>query len=224
MSSLITLTIASALAEAQNIYVFQVPADYAGGQPAYVNSLGTLALAPPVAPDTEGVPSPFPIDLSEMAGLQSGSGQNPVVGKPSGKGKLITQAMNLSSVPPLNNTRMTQSPLALSAATYNSNIQPNLFCITTEVYSSINIYNAGSAITANETKVLSNFVVAEPNQDIFCQPIDKFYVAVGNVAAGTVIDFNTVAPTAALCDFTKGYTQAVVTLLAGNTWSVSMLA
>jgi hypothetical protein len=47
----------------------------------------------------------------------------------------------------------------------------------------------------------------------------KYYVALGNYTSGQVMNFTQSSVTAALCDFTTGFTQAQVTLNSNGTWS-----
>lgn len=55
-----------------------------------------------------------------------------------------------------------------------------------------------------EDTLLSSFVESKPNTDYDIKPSSKFYVVAGQYKAGTIIDFETVSKTAAVCEATKG--------------------
>ncbi len=86
-------------------------------------------------------------------------------------------------------------------------------------------YNAGSAVqTLTGGIVLSNFVTAQPNSNIDCQPIIKFYVQTGTYTPGTVMNFTSSSATAALCDATPGYSSFSVSYNPDGTWTVTPYA
>jgi hypothetical protein len=100
---------------------------------------------------------------------------------------------------------MSVNPLGLSVATSNSNVQPGAFRVITPTFDpNFKKYNAGSALkTVSGGVILSNFVTAQPNVNLDCQPVLKFYVQVGDYVAGTVMNFTSSSTMAALCDATS---------------------
>ena len=65
-------------------------------------------------------------------------------------------------------------------------------------------------------------IVAPPNQNIDCQPILKYYVAVGAYKPGTVMNFTQSSITSAICDFTGGKTTANVEYTKEGKWVVDL--
>lgn len=68
---------------------------------------------------------------------------------------------------------------------------------------------------------LSSFVTAQPNGYLDCQPILKFYVAVGTYTAGTVMNFTQSSQNAAVCDATSGYTTFQVIYDSAGGWQTT---
>lgn len=85
------------------------------------------------------------------------------------------------------------------------------------------MYNIGSAVQANGSAMLSNFVVATPANITDCQPIRRYYVQTGSYTPGTVMNFAASSVNAALCDFTGGHSTINVTLNQDGTWTVQMI-
>jgi hypothetical protein len=72
--------------------------------------------------------------------------------------------------------------------------------------------------------ILSNFVTAQPNSNLDCQPAIVFYASTGSYAAGAVVNFSDSSANAAKCDFTPGYTTFNVSYNADGSWTVTPLA
>ncbi|MCP1850225.1 MULTISPECIES: hypothetical protein [unclassified Bradyrhizobium] len=86
-------------------------------------------------------------------------------------------------------------------------------------------YNAESALrTLTGGVTFSNFVTAQPNNNLDCQPIRIFYVQTGIYTAGTVMNFTASSATAAVCDATPGYSSFSVVYNANGTWTVEPFA
>jgi hypothetical protein len=124
---------------------------------------------------------------------------------------------------------MTVSPaLGLSPAVPGpASEQSGAFRITTPTFNSLTQqYNAGMAVKNMVTGdiVLSNFVNAEPNKNIDCQPVMIFYVAVGSYEPGSVINFSESSVTSAVCDATTGFTSFDVVYNPDGTWTVVNLS
>lgn len=122
---------------------------------------------------------------------------------------------------------MTVSPsLGLSVPVSTSGPQTGSFRIITPVFNPVlNNYNAGSAVqTLTGGITLSNFVTAQPNSNLDCQPIIIFYVQTGTYTAGTVMNFTSSSATAAVCNATPGYSTFNVQYNADGTWSVTPYA
>jgi hypothetical protein len=125
---------------------------------------------------------------------------------------------------PTNSTAMSFSPLGLSRPTNDPSMASNTFGIVVPVYTppSPNPYCCGLAIVKDNLKViLSNFVQANPNQTIKCTPSPIFYVAMGNLSQGTLIDdYGTLLKGAAKCDFTTGAKTITLTYNCDGTFTV----
>ena len=148
----------------------------------------------------------------------------PQVGQSSGYSS-ASRAIDLATTDGKGNdsTIASVNPLSLSAPANTAGVQPGAFRITTPVFSAPPYYNVGSAVNVNGGIVLSNFVQANPNSNTDCQPILKYYVATGLYTPGSVMNFTQSSATAALCDFTGGYTVANVTLNQDGSWKVSYI-
>jgi hypothetical protein len=127
-------------------------------------------------------------------------------------------------IPIRNSTKMIISPaLGLTDPVSTAGVQKGAFRITTAQFDPVlTPYNAGLASKSPiGTVTLSNFVVAQPNQNIDCQPILNFYVQTGGYSSGTVIDFTQSSTNAALCDATQGTYAFNVVYNSNGTWSVT---
>ncbi len=219
MSTLLTINVINEEDTAQNMFFFQEPAVYAGGPTVYSNSLYSANLGP----TSGGSTLTFQANLQYYAGIQEAH-STPEVGQASGYTS-ASQAIDLAlaSGGATNDfTEATLNPLALSAPTAGEGIQDGAFRIAVPSFSPPALYNVGSAVQVNGLTTLSNFVQASPNTFTDCQPILKYYVQTGSYTAGTVMNFTQSSQTAALCDFTGGYTTAQVKLKSNGTWDVSM--
>ena len=210
----------------QNFFYFQQPAIYAGGQQIYSNSLYSQALLPYAS---SGAVLSFTVTSQNYAGVQQQI-TPPIVGQPSGQLAAI-QAIGLTpaqgGAPTNNTTTMIVSPsLGLSVPVSTMGPPPGAFRIITPVFNPVlQNYNAGSALqTLTGGIVLSNFITAQPNTNIDCQPMLKFYVQTGSYTPGTVMNFTSSSLTAALCDATPGYTSFSVTYNPDGTWAVTPYA
>lgn len=204
----------------QDFFFFQTPAIYAGGQEVYSNSIYEQSLLPY---STSGSVLTFQMTQQYYAGAQT-QVKAPAVGSVSGY-TTASQAINLASSgsTAANTTNMSIGPLGLSAPAYTSGVESGAYRIVTPTFNpTVDIINVGSAILNTQTNlmVLSNFIVAQPNQNVDCQPILEFYVQTGSYQAGTVIDFTSSSVGAAGCDTTPGYTVFNVTYNIDGTWSV----
>jgi len=205
----------------QNIFFFQQPAAYTGGQAVYSNSLYSSMLAPNAS---SGAVLTFLLMQNYYAAVQQ-QFQPPALGQPSGYSSAI-QPISLTpqTGSATNSTNMTVQPsLALSIPTANTAVQPGAFRIVTSTYNpTLSNYNGGSGVkTATGGVVLSSFVTLQPNQNLDCQPILKFYVQTGSYAAGTVMNFSSSSVGAALCDATTGFTTFNVTYNVDGTWTIT---
>jgi len=226
MATMITINVRNNSPVLQNFFFFQQPAIYTGGAQVYSNSLYSQALLPYA---TSGAVLTFSMVLQNYAGVQQQI-MPPQVGQPSGQLAAI-QPIGLTPAPggaPTNNaTTMTVSPsLGLSVPVTTSGPQQGSFRIITPVFNPVLAnYNAGSAVqTLMGGIILSNFVTAQPNTNLDCQPIIKFYVQTGTYTAGTVMNFTASSATAALCDATPGYSSFNVSYNPDGTWTVTPFA
>lgn len=220
MSTLLTINVTNNAADSNNFFFFQKPAIYVGGQQIYSNSLYQRLLEPF---NEGGTILTFQSNVQYYAAVQEASSAAPPVGSASGYE---------SSIRPINLTASTSTdpncttmllPLGLTPPTYDSSVQAGAFRIKMAEYTSPpTFYNAGSAVMVNGGVVLSNFINAQPLNNIDCQPILTFYVSTGTYTQGTVMNFTQAAQKAALCDFTPGYQTANVTYNSNGTWTVNM--
>lgn len=222
MSTLIQINVTNNSSGLQNFFFFQQPAVYVGGSEVYSNSL----LSTSILPSAQGGSSyTFLLNLQYYAGVQQ-QVNPPQIGQPSGYSSAI-QPIGLTpasgGTPTNNATNMIVSPaLGLTPPTSVAGVQPGAFRIITPTFNPIlTPYNAGSAVKLpNGSVVLSNFVSANPNTNLDCQPVLKFYVQTGQYTSGTVMNFTTSSVNAALCDATSGYTTFNVTYNVDGTWTV----
>jgi hypothetical protein len=219
MSTFLTINVTNNEAT-QGFYFFQQPAIYTGGEQVYSNSLYSQTLANYSA---SGSQLTFQVNLQYYAGIQEAN-TKPQVGQSSGYSS-ASRAIDLATKDHTGNdsTIASLNPLSLSAPANNPGVQEGAFRITTPVFSAPPYYNVGSAVNVNGGIVLSNFVQANPNSNTDCQPILQYYVATGQYTPGSVMNFTQTSATAALCDFTGGYTVANVTRNKDGSWSVSYI-
>jgi hypothetical protein len=165
----------------------------------------------------------FNVLLQYYAGVQQQTNP-PQVGQPSGYTS-ATQPIDVTPAaggnPTKNTTIMTATPLGLSTPFNSPDPQTGSFRIQVPTYNPVlGNYNAGSAVRqVNGGVVLSNFVTAQPTTNLDCQPIIKFYVQTGTYTPGTVMNFTSSSATAAVCDFTPGYTVYSVSYNLDGTWT-----
>lgn len=222
MSTLIQINVTNNSPQLQNFFFFQQPAAYTGGSQVYSNSL----LSTPLLPFSQsGSVYTFLLKLQYYAAVQQQVAP-PVVGQPSGYTSAI-QAIGLTPAPggtPTSNcTTMSTSPLGLTPPQTVSGVQPGAFRIVSPVYDPTKQqYNGGAgAQLGTGAVVLSSFVTVQPNSNLDCQPVLKFYVATGNYQSGTVMNFTSSSAGAALCDATNGYTSFNVSYNVDGTWTVT---
>jgi hypothetical protein len=225
MATPLTINVRNNSTALQNFFFFQQPAIYTGGQDVYTNSLYTAALLPYAS---SGAVLTFSVILQYYAGVQQ-QVSPPVIGQPSGQ-LAASQAIGLtpaSGTPPPNTTSMTVSPsLGLSVPVSTTGPQVGAFRIITPVFNPVlTNYNAGSAVqTLTGGITLSNFVTAQPNSNLDCQPVIVFYVQTGTYTPGTVMNFTSSSATAAVCNFTPGYSTYAVSYNADGTWTTTPFA
>jgi len=226
VSTLFTINIVNNSNSFQNFFVFQHPAVYQGGPQVYSNSLWNQGLLP----SGEGGSTATFLMLQQFyAGVQQ-QVSPPVVGGVSGYSSAI-QPIGLTpaagGAPTNNTTNMTVQPaLGLTPPVNTTGPQAGAFRIVTPTFNpGLTPFNAGSASQSLAgTVTLSNFVVANPNQNIDCQPVLKFYVQTGTYTPGTVINFTTSSTNAGLCDATPGFVTFKVVYNIDGTWTVTSSA
>lgn len=222
MSTLYTITIENHSSSFQNFFVFQEPANYTGGAKVYSNSLWSQG----VLPSSEGGSSATFLMLQQYyAGVQQ-QVTPPKIGEVSGYSSAI-QPIDITTQPPQTTTKNTtnlilEPALGLAPPTNNPEVPAGNYRIITPTFNPIATpYNAGLASQSPTGQVtLSNFIIAEPNQNIDCQPILKFYLQTGKYEAGNVINFTTSSTNAAMCDATTGYATFKVVYNIDGTWTV----
>lgn len=220
MSTLLTINVKNYQPQTQNFYFFQQPAIYTGGGQVYSNSLFSQSLG---NYDATGALLTFQVNLQYYAGIQQAN-TPPQVGQSSGYAS-ASRAIDLASAgsgSPNDWTTAAVSPLGLSAPINGAGVQPGAFRITTPSFTSPPYFNVGSAIAVNGGIVLSNFVQANPMNNIDCQPILKYFVQTGAYTPGNVMNFSQSSVNAALSDFTGGYTICNVSLQANGNWSTQL--
>ena len=226
MATTITINVKNKSQSLQNFFFFQQPAIYTGGQDVYTNSLYSQALLPY---DESGAGLTFSVILQYYAGVQQ-QVQPPQIGQPSGQ-LAASRAIGLTpaqgGAPTNNTTTMTVSPsLGLSVPVSTMGPQAGSFRIITPVFNPVlTNYNAGAAVQTLTGGIrLSNFVTAQPNSNLDCQPNIIFYVQTGTYTAGTVMNFSESSATAAVCDATPGYSTFDVVYNMDGTWKVTPFA
>ncbi|WP_349959101.1 hypothetical protein [Rhizobium sp. ZPR3] len=221
MSTLLTINVKNYQPQTQSFYFFQQPAIYTGGGQVYSNSLFSQSLG---NYDATGAILTFQVNLQYYAGIQQAN-TPPQIGSSSGfasASRAIDLAPSAGGGSPNDWTTATVSPLGLSAPVNGQGVQPGAFRITTPSFTSPPYYNVGSAIAVNGGIVLSNFVQANPMNNIDCQPILKYFVQTGTYTPGNVMNFSQSSVNAALSDFTGGYTICNVSLQANGNWSTQL--
>jgi len=224
MSTLYTINVTNNSNSSQDFFFFQAPAIYSGGPTVYSNSLYQSMLQTYA---NSGSVLTFQMDKQYYAGAQTQT-TPPTVGQVAG-GTTSIQAVNLtpaSGSPTSNATNMSVNPLGLSPATTVVGAQPGAFRIVAPVYNpnADGNFNIGSAVQSTVTgspAIVSNFIVAQPNQFVDCQPVLTFYVQTGSYTPGQVINFSEASNSAATCDTTTGFTTFNVTYNVDGTWAVS---
>lgn len=227
MSTLITINLKNKSTQPHSFFFFQEPAKYAGGATVYSNSLYGAALAPYDDPVSGHGQLTFRANIQFLAGVQEADNAVPQVGSSSGFGTAALPIdLTLAGGTPTNNSTImaiTQSGgLGLSVPKFTPGVQGGAFRIITPTYNAAaKNYLAGSAVQLGDgTTVLSNFVLASPTANIDAQPILKYYVAVGDYVAGTVMNFTTSSVTSGLCDATQGKVSFTVEYDASGNWNI----
>jgi hypothetical protein len=224
--TLIQINVTSRSPLEQNFFFFEQPAIYTGGFRVYSNSLFSGSL-PPYNPNAQSQLT-FLNSLQYYAGVQNTNTAAPPVGRSSGYNSASvatalqspSAALNVST----NFSQMDGTELALSDPVPNAEVQGGNFRIVIPPFNpSKHLFNVGSATLNNSTGtiVLSNFVLANPNSNLDCQPVLKYYVQTGAYTPGTVMNYSESSQTAALCDATSGKYNFNVVYNANGTWSVS---
>lgn len=224
MSNIYTINVTNNSGSDQNFFIFQAPAVYYGGAEVYTNSLFQEEVAPYSA---GGGVMQFQTNLQFYAGAQT-QFSTPSIGNVSG-GTTTSQPMNLtpaSGTPTNNMTSLSIDPLALSAPTSETGVQPGAFRIVAPIYTpastgNFNIGMATQGLVPGAPPILSNFIIAQPNQFVDCQPVLKFYVATGTYTPGKVVNFTSASNVSALCDATSGSSTFMVSYNADGTWTVN---
>jgi hypothetical protein len=230
MTTPITINVTNNSTAVQNFFFFQQPAQYSGSgsrQVVYTNSLYTAPLLPH---STSGAVLSFMPILQVYAGVQQ-QAQPPQLGQVSGllaAMQLISVATPPAGAPANDTTTMMVSPsLGLSVPVPSTPGPPaGSFRIVTPTFNTVLAnYNAGLAVqSVSGSIILSNFVTAQPNSNLDCQPELIFYVTTGNYIAGAVIDFTQSSANAAKCDPRPGHTAFNVSYNANGTWTVKSFA
>lgn len=223
MSTVYTINVTNNSQSNQDFFFFQAPAAYSGGPTVYSNSLFNSVL-PSYA--SSGSVLTFEMNVQYFAGAQTQFAA-PTVGHVSG-GTTASQPINLapnSGTGQGDATNLSVDPLGLSPAYSLAGVEPGAFRIIAPSFNpnTTGNFNIGTAIqNANGgPATLSNFVEAQPNQFVDCQPVLVFYVQTGSFTAGEVINFTSASNLAASCDTTTGHTTFNVTYNIDGTWTVS---
>jgi hypothetical protein len=225
MTSPVTINVTNNSTSLQNFFFFQQPAQYSGGAQVYTNSLFTAPLLPY---SQSGAMLSFTPTLQVYAGAQQQT-QPPQVGQVSGRlaARQPIEVAPAAGTPANDTTTMTVSPsLGLSVPVSSDGPPVGSFRIVIPTFDPVlGNYNAGLAVQSISGQIiLSNFVTAQPNSNLDCQPAMVFYVTIGSYDAGTVVNFTDSSTNAAECDATPGYTTFNVAYNADGTWTVQPLA
>lgn len=223
MSTMYTINVTNNSSTTQDFFFFQAPAIYTGGPTVYSNSLYHSKLANAT---TGGSVLTFQMNVQYYAGAQTQTSP-PAVGQISG-GTTASQPINLAPASGSGSsdaTYMGINPLSLSVPVGVDGVQPGAFRIIAPTYNpnSEGNFNIGSAIQTipGSPAIVSNFVVAQPNQFVDCQPVVVFYVQTGSYTPGQVINFTSASNQAATCDATTGHKTFNVTYNIDGTWTVN---
>ncbi|NEQ86225.1 MAG: hypothetical protein F6K26_40965 [Moorea sp. SIO2I5] len=222
MSTLYTINVTNHSPSEQDFFFFQKPAVYQGGAQVYSNSIYHQVLQPY---KSSGATLTFQFLQQYYAGVQT-QRPNLVVGQASGT-ITANQAIDLAieGENTNNSTTMSVDPsLGLTPPVHTDDVQEGAYRISTPQFNAnLHKYNAGLAIknSITGTIVLSNFINAEPDKNIDCQPQLIFYVQTGSYQAGDVIHFTTSGRGAAQCDTTDGFTTFDVIYNPDGSWSVT---
>jgi hypothetical protein len=223
MSTMIKINLKNLSSSVQEFFFFQQPAVYTGGANVYANSIQNIQLAPYVG---SGSTYTFLINMQFYAGTQQSSNL-PQIGQQTGYLSAIQPidlALAAGGGPTNNTTVMSVGPFGLTTPDSSApDVQPGAFRIVSPIFdSSLYYYYGGSAVTlADGSVVLSNFATMNPNSNLDCQPVLKFYVQTGAYTAGTVMNFTSSSTTAALCDATSGFTTFDVVYNVDGTWGIT---
>lgn len=224
MATIYQITVTNNSPYPETMFFFQKPAVYSGGAEIYSNSLASEPMSAKPSVGTSQVQ--FTMELQFYAGIQTQP--TPIEVGVANVSSVVEVPIDVASSSNANAQDMTemsissQGAIALSPPVAGSGVEGGAFRIITPTFNPNTMqYNAGLAALANGNIVLSNFITAQPNQNIDVQPIVQFYVATGSYTAGTVVNFDTVSATAALCDATGGKEDFNVTYNADGTWTVS---
>lgn len=223
MSTTYTIIVENQSPYPQNFFFFQKPASYTGGAQVYSNSIGSGRL-PASGPGTAQLQ--FQANVQYYAGVGK-QVSPPKVGNTS-VGDIVQMPIDItpSSGTVNNMTQMQLEPLNLTAPTSVPGVQEGAFRIKIPAFNpNTQQYDAGLSTTTMlnggiPEVVLSNFVTAEPQDNLDVQPVVKFYVSTGNYTAGTVVNFTESAQNSAICDATSGKTDFLVTYTAKGGWTV----
>ncbi|MBP7704722.1 MAG: hypothetical protein KA105_05495 [Caulobacter sp.] len=219
MSTLLTINVQNNSPMTEMFYFFQQPAVFTGGGMAYSNCLMAEALG---SYSQTGAVLTFQATAQPYACIQQAH-TTPQIGQMSGYAT-ATRPIDLATGSAANDATVASvNPLGLSQPSPQAGVQPGAFRITTPAYAPPATYNIGSAVQVGWGPMLSSFVTANPNYNVDCQPVLKFYVQTGNASPGSVINFSQASVNAALCDFTSGYSVINVTLNPDGTWTVQMV-
>lgn len=226
MATLLKIIVKNGQNNPNNFFFFQQPSVYIGGPKVYSNSIYARSLPP----SNQGSSITMQANLQFYAAVQEANTSTPPIGEVSGFESAV-QPIDLAAKgndpKHLDCATMTwdqdSKSLGLQQPVNTEGVQDGAFRIITATYKpSLTPFNAGSAVMINGNVVLSNFVVASPQTNVDAQPILKYYVQSGTYQAGTVMNFSVSSVKAALCDFTGGYAQALVTYTDKGDWDVAM--
>lgn len=121
-------------------------------------------------------------------------------------------------------TDLNIDPFGLTAPYEDTNIYNGSFSIQRKTSLSKDVYyNIGLSLF-NERYFFSNFITSpltETTEKIYCQPNLDFFVQIGTVPKGSVLDYDSAIKGAAECNFSSGISTATATLSPDLTWSVS---
>jgi hypothetical protein len=232
MTTTLTVTVQNQTPYQQVFYLFQQPATYTGEAIVYSSSLSSG----PLNGGSSGEQLTFKIYTNYYAAVQQTPTLTPTVGSPpSGWGTahtIISLAANNNTPAENDSTTMNIAfpnagvyGVSLSMPVNDPSVPAGAFRIVTAQYNPAStFFNIGllTEVAVNNLiqYSLSSFILGAPDTSVDCQPIQKFYVQIGNYTSGTVLPF-TSSTNAAVCDFTGGDTSIFVVYNADGTWTVS---